>query len=727
LATAVFYGISIIIMASSKPLTIAFLANNFHSEYCHVMYTGVKSAVSELGVSLITIGGGNLNNPRFNDIRRNKAFDLINPDDFDGIIFQSGSLYNFITEEEFLTFCSRFSAKPSVHIGFNKSGLSGINVDNKMGMRELVDHFIEEHHRKDIAFIRGPLCFEANERYSAYRESLEAHGIPYREDLVFNGTFLPEAGTAAVKEFLDIKKITFDALVGANDQMALFAMNELLRRGIKVPGDVIIGGFDNLISARACSPALTTVGQPVFELGKGALELLINIIEGKTAPGTVITLPSRLVLRRSCGCISTPFKVSEINNDQNLENSISETHFVDLIKSDQSKVIEFLENQILLLLKNGYKLDDIHSSMAYFLNKHAQKFSPDLHAKIWQMLLIISEEHFEIRHVKQQEEEDQLYNFVDDLRKLPDPDSLREFLRAKLISVGIKEFVILRYTDNNNSELFYNNSSDETGTIFRSNMFLPKGITALQKPFNLICLPLFEAGSDIGFILTDPTDNIPVFLETIRSSLSGAIQVMDMIAKERDHGISLEKKVQERTAELQNALIELSKMNEKLEEISIRDELTGLLNRRGFMSIASRYVDLFKRNKNPFICVYFDLDKLKHINDKYGHGNGDIAIKAIAMILNKTFRKTDIIGRVGGDEFTVLASDCLEYEYRNILKRMDTLVNEYNKQHNYPWLLGYSSGMASSKEKHDYDIDILLKLADQALYKVKERKRNDSV
>jgi diguanylate cyclase (GGDEF)-like protein len=274
--------------------------------------------------------------------------------------------------------------------------------------------------------------------------------------------------------------------------------------------------------------------------------------------------------------------------------------------------------------------------------------------------------------------------------------------------------------------LFYNNSSDEIGTVFRSNQFIPNGISSLQKPFNLICLPLFDADSDIGFFLTDPTDNIPVFLETIRSSLCGTIQMMDMIAKEREHGILLEKMVQERTSELQNALKELSLANVKLEQISVRDELTGLLNRRGFLSTASRHIALSRRTMSNFICIFFDLDKLKLINDTYGHAQGDIAIKAMADILNKSFRTTDVIGRMGGDEFTVLAVDCSEQYYEQITKRMDLQVEEYNTIQKNPWKLDYSSGMVASRHEENFDIDTLLKLADQALYKVKEEKSKNS-
>jgi diguanylate cyclase (GGDEF)-like protein len=715
-------------MAPLKPYKIAFLANNFYSEYCHTMYSGLNSAVAELGVSLVTVAGGDIDSPLSNNIRRNRIFDLVNTDDFDGIIFQAGSLINYITEQRFFEFCSRFEGIPSVHIGLKKTGYSSIVVDNGAGMKELVDHFIEVHHRKEIAFIRGPIsCTDADERFDAYRQSLKEHGINYNENLVFQGNFLQESGLAAVKEFIDNRKINFDALIAANDQMALFAMNELLHRGIRVPGDICIGGFDNLISARACSPALTTVGQPVFDLGKSALCLLIDIIEGKKTAGTGVTLPSRLILRRSCGCISVPLKSSGIRVVDIPAYDLFEKQLVNLLKDDQSSVIEFLVDQIIYFLKNGSKLDELLSSLDYILDKHAQEISPNLHNKIRQMFLTISEEQCEIRQLKRQEEYSQLYNFIDDLRKLSEPDDIRKYLHAMLSNIEIKEMIISRYKDKDNSVLFYRKSSYESGTEFRSNQFLPGGISSLCHPFNLICLPLFGTNSDIGFFLTNPTDNNPVILETIRSSLCGTLHMMEMIANERLHGVTLEKKVQERTTELQCALNKLSEANDKLEQISVRDELTGLLNRRGFLSTASRYVALAKRNLSLFVCIYFDLDKLKIINDTYGHAHGDTAIKAIASILNKTFRQTDVIGRIGGDEFTVLALDYSETGCNGIIERIDFLVDEYNNVTGNPWKLGYSCGIASSSQEHGFNIDTLMKLADQALYKHKQEKKKNEI
>jgi GAF domain-containing protein len=110
----------------------------------------------------------------------------------------------------------------------------------------------------------------------------------------------------------------------------------------------------------------------------------------------------------------------------------------------------------------------------------------------------------------------------------------------------------------------------------------------------------------------------------------------------------LEQRVQERTRELQNAL-------EQIHTLSITDELTGLYNRRGFRLLADKLIRRAARGGEPFNLVYLDLDGLKRINDTQGHGIGDSMISAAAGILRQTFRESDILARIGGDEFCVLA------------------------------------------------------------------------
>ncbi|NLE02778.1 MAG: substrate-binding domain-containing protein, partial [Fibrobacter sp.] len=331
---------------------------------------------------------------------------------------------------------------------------------------------------------------------------------------------------------------------------------------------MIVGGFDNLNSARACSPALCTVRQPVDEIGREAVKLLLDIISGKRETGTCLTLPSGLVLRRSCGCISVPFNGLKKGHGPNPECSIFEKQFERLIKNEQTAVIDFLENQAINFLKSDFNLNNLLSSIGRILNEHSHGIAPDLLNRIYHLLLILREEYFEIRQLKQQEEEDQLYNFIDDLRKLSEPDDLREYLNAKLIDLGFKHFFISRYKDNDIAELFYSSIPSQKKAVFLAKQLIPGGLKSLTPPFNLICLPLYETETDLGFFLSNPIESSPVVLETIRSSLCGTFQMIDMISKEREYGTSLEKKVNERTSELQHALHELSLMNEKLEKLS---------------------------------------------------------------------------------------------------------------------------------------------------------------
>jgi diguanylate cyclase (GGDEF)-like protein len=712
-------------MTASNPYTIAFFSNNFHSEYCHVMYSGLLSAVAEFGVSLVTVCGGDLDNPQYNNARRNRVFDLVNTDDFDGIIFQSGSLHNYTNDEIFLKFCARFDKIPSVHIGFKRDGFSSVIVDNKTGMRALIDHFIEDHNRKKIAFILGPQgCMDADDRFDAYKDSLQEHGLPFREDLVYLGTFLPESGPNAIREFIDVKKIAFDALVGANDQMALFAMNDLVRRGIRIPADVIIGGFDDLITARACSPALCTVRQPVQELGREALKLLIDIIKGNRDPGTCLNLPSRLILRRSCGCTSVSFSGIKKSDSLCPDRYTFEKQFEYTLKNEMTSCIEFLEEQVIAFLRNGYDLTDLLSCIGNILDVHAKELSPDLHNGIRRILLTIMEEHHAIKQLKQQDDADLLYNFIDDLRKISEPDDLRIFFNAQCINIGIKKIFIARYKNIDTAELFFSSIPNQREVVFNARLLVPGGLKSLSAPFNLVCLPLFSNESDLGYFICNPVESNPVFLETIRSSLCGAFQIMDLIAKEREYGHVLERRVGERTSELQQALHELSLLNDRLEKISIRDDLTGLLNRRGFLSMAERYIALAERNKTPFICIFIDLDNLKYVNDTFGHAHGDIAIKSIARILSAVFRKTDILARMGGDEFTVLAFNCTDAGYELKMHMIDKEVQNYNQTSGNQWKLAYSSGFASSEHEQIIDIDALMKRADQKLYKTKKEKKN---
>ena len=175
------------------------------------------------------------------------------------------------------------------------------------------------------------------------------------------------------------------------------------------------------------------------------------------------------------------------------------------------------------------------------------------------------------------------------------------------------------------------------------------------------------------------------------------------------------------TKQLAAALKALKKQNEKLNTLSQIDELTGIYNRRGFYDAALEILNGSLDRKA--LIVFADIDGMKQINDKYGHADGDISIKSTANILAKAVRDDDIVARLGGDEFVVMITDTDPANEVHIRNRIQELVEQFNQNAERKWKLGLSLGFVSFSSKSVSDLNSLLKLADEALYKDKRLKK----
>ena len=139
---------------------------------------------------------------------------------------------------------------------------------------------IEEHGYKRIAFIRGIQGqIDAEQRFQAYQDELKAHDLRFDEDLVVEGDYTTESGRAAIRTLLDDRSLRFQAVVAANDRMAFGALEALQQRGVRVPDDVAVTGFDDLREAQATGVPLTTVRQSFYTAGKQAFETLLKCIK----------------------------------------------------------------------------------------------------------------------------------------------------------------------------------------------------------------------------------------------------------------------------------------------------------------------------------------------------------------------------------------------------------------------------------------------------------------
>jgi diguanylate cyclase (GGDEF)-like protein len=165
--------------------------------------------------------------------------------------------------------------------------------------------------------------------------------------------------------------------------------------------------------------------------------------------------------------------------------------------------------------------------------------------------------------------------------------------------------------------------------------------------------------------------------------------------------------------------IERHRMQENIRSLSLVDELTGLYNRRGFLTLASQQLKLANRLKKRMLLIFADLDGMKRINDTLGHQEGDKALIEIAKILKETFRESDIIARLGGDEFVVLTLEKSVSSDDAITKRLQERLNSQNAHGNRHYCLSLSLGVAHHDPEHSCSIDELLAKADLSMYQQK--------
>jgi phosphoserine phosphatase RsbU/P len=232
----------------------------------------------------------------------NRIYELLGARRVSGVVTLSSCIMSFCGLEGAQTFFGRYAKLARCSVGLAIPTVPSIEIDNRTGMRALVEHLISQHAYRRIAFVRGPVeNVEANWRFAAYREALGAHGIAFDERLVKVGDFARKTGAVATKLLLGQGGSRPEAIVFANDGMALGAISFLRTQGIHVPEDIAVGGFDDLVMARLGDPPLTTVSQPVERMVECAFDLIVRQLSGCAVPDTT-SLGAEFVIRESCGC-----------------------------------------------------------------------------------------------------------------------------------------------------------------------------------------------------------------------------------------------------------------------------------------------------------------------------------------------------------------------------------------------------------------------------------------
>jgi LacI family transcriptional regulator len=189
-------------------------------------------------------------------------------------------------------------------VSFGRSDLEAdypyLDVDGEAGMGQLTQHLIDLGHRR-IGFISAPLnLMFASHRLEGYKEALETNGIPFDETLVIVGTLTERSGHTAGSDLLT-QDDPPTAIVACNDLMALGSISAAQGLGLTVGRDVAVAGFDDIPLAEHAHPSLTTVRQPIYEIGRRICRMLIQLLQGETLEERHVILEPQLVVRESCG------------------------------------------------------------------------------------------------------------------------------------------------------------------------------------------------------------------------------------------------------------------------------------------------------------------------------------------------------------------------------------------------------------------------------------------
>lgn len=181
---------------------------------------------------------------------------------------------------------------------------TSVLVDNRPGMRELLLHLIERHGFQRYGFVKGRIGNQdAADRFRVFQDVMAERHLAVDPRYIFQGDFTFNSGIEAAKGTIKKGVSNIEVLITANDNMAMGAMQEFLRRGIRIPSQIAVTGFDNIDCGDYLSPPLTTVQLPIYEQGWTAAKLLLNKLENKDVPSKVY-IPTKLIVRESCRCLS---------------------------------------------------------------------------------------------------------------------------------------------------------------------------------------------------------------------------------------------------------------------------------------------------------------------------------------------------------------------------------------------------------------------------------------
>ena len=347
------------VLKNGRP-TIAVLAGAMTSEYHEGIIRGAAHIADLKNYNIIIYCGGVLNSSDPLTLARDKVFELVDMDLISGVISPFSSHTRFLDELEEQRFIDQFSSVPIVNIGSYTPHHTNVVTEYEAGFVELFEHFYHDHGYRNILLVRGPSHHSSSEkRMRIYKKLLAKYSLPFDESMVVYSNLNRGSAKVKMSAFLKSSDIAFDVIITVNDNQALGVIDACREYGLNVPKDIAVVGSMNTLEGAFATPALTSIAEPLFELGSSAALELINQIEGKAALPT-IKIPTSLTIRQSCGC-----KSSSQHNAYQTEDSLTITP----LNKDNDLIFEKTKDYFSVLVeqyKGGIVRDEVASLLSLY-------------------------------------------------------------------------------------------------------------------------------------------------------------------------------------------------------------------------------------------------------------------------------------------------------------------------------------------------------------------------
>ncbi len=309
---------------------LGFLVDDLLSQYQVRLLMGLQRAARKHHAQLISIPAGWFSNGNSRRFDGSFLFNLAKPPAVDGVILEASIMATEVGVDGVQSFCRKLGL-PTVSVS-SLEGYPWVDANAAAGLRKAIEHLIFAHNRRRLCFIRGPTGnSHSQEREQIFRHVVREHGLLLREEWILPGDFLEGSGAEAIATLIDERRVPIDevdGIIAANDLMAVGAMGELSARNVRVPKDIAVLGFDDDDLARHADPPVTTVAQMVERIGTKAVELLLELLAGRSVSNANL-VDTELVIRRSCGC-AEPEPAYEAAREAELD-------LPDILREDQAR------------------------------------------------------------------------------------------------------------------------------------------------------------------------------------------------------------------------------------------------------------------------------------------------------------------------------------------------------------------------------------------------------